>query len=294
MTTAEYLYSAAVIILCTALLSGYIVCFSLRREWGSLCLAALFSLYLAGEFIRVFTFLGSPVQLNIPFSPSSGWILLCLVTYFLLPFSQTGRRPGRGDWLFFLLACAPALFPPTDILSLPLVLSYGIWILFPHRRSNRRTQGMLWAVCLMDAAFLLLALSAFLPSLHGYIAQIILCDLPLYIVLGFSCVDLIQTLCSLRPRSVPPLSPPEKAVEPNLASIAQEIARQYRLSPRESQVFLLLSQGSSVQSIADSLFISTGTVKLHIHNCYQKLGVSKRSQINQLLMDKLHSPPKKG
>lgn len=293
MTTAEYLYSAAVIILCTALISGYIVCFSLRRERGALYLALLFFLYLAGEFIQIFTFFDSPAQLNIPFSPSPVWILLCLVPYFLLPFFQIGRQPGKGDWLFFFLACLPVLFPSVDILPLPLVLSYGVRVLFPYRRSNRRTQRMLWAACLMDTAFLLLALSAFLPFLHGYIAQIILCDLPLYIALSFSCVDLIQTLRSFRPGATSQNSP-EKAAEPSLASIAQEIARQYRLSPRESQVFLLLSQGSSVQNIADSLFISTGTVKLHIHNCYQKLGVSKRSQINQLLMDKLHSPPRKG
>lgn len=46
------------------------------------------------------------------------------------------------------------------------------------------------------------------------------------------------------------------------------------LSPREKEVLLLTAKGFSRKEIADSLFISDGTVKTHLKNIYQKLEVS--------------------
>ena len=50
------------------------------------------------------------------------------------------------------------------------------------------------------------------------------------------------------------------------------------ISDREYQVLELLAKGHSNQEIADSLFISLNTIKTHIANLYQKLGVSRRTQ----------------
>jgi LuxR family maltose regulon positive regulatory protein len=49
-----------------------------------------------------------------------------------------------------------------------------------------------------------------------------------------------------------------------------------RLSPREREVFELLSQGLSNRQIAKALFISEATVKVHAHHIYDKLGVRSR------------------
>jgi ATP/maltotriose-dependent transcriptional regulator MalT len=50
------------------------------------------------------------------------------------------------------------------------------------------------------------------------------------------------------------------------------------LSEREIEVLSLLAQGMSNREIAEQLYISTGTVKTHAHNIYNKLGVKNRTQ----------------
>ncbi|GGJ61175.1 DNA-binding CsgD family transcriptional regulator [Anoxybacillus voinovskiensis] len=51
------------------------------------------------------------------------------------------------------------------------------------------------------------------------------------------------------------------------------------LTKRELEVLKLLVQGYSNREIAENLFISIHTVKNHITNIFQKLGVSDRSQL---------------
>jgi LuxR family maltose regulon positive regulatory protein len=50
------------------------------------------------------------------------------------------------------------------------------------------------------------------------------------------------------------------------------------LSEQESRVLNLIVMGKSNQEIAEELFISIGTAKWHVHNVFQKLGVSNRPQ----------------
>lgn len=50
------------------------------------------------------------------------------------------------------------------------------------------------------------------------------------------------------------------------------------LSPRERQVLELLAKGHLYKEIADSLSISIGTVRQHIHNIYEKLHVQNRTE----------------
>ena len=50
------------------------------------------------------------------------------------------------------------------------------------------------------------------------------------------------------------------------------------LSPRESRVLELVSQGLSNQEIAEALFLSTNSVKTYIRSTYRKMGVATRPQ----------------
>lgn len=62
------------------------------------------------------------------------------------------------------------------------------------------------------------------------------------------------------------------------------------LTDRELDVFALLLENKSNQQISETLYISTGTVKAHIHNIFQKVGVTRRYELlRQYDMFSFHS-----
>ena len=48
------------------------------------------------------------------------------------------------------------------------------------------------------------------------------------------------------------------------------------LTPRETEVMRCVATGLSNQQIAEKLIVSEGTVKIHVHNIYRKLGITNR------------------
>lgn len=58
-----------------------------------------------------------------------------------------------------------------------------------------------------------------------------------------------------------------------------DFCRSFSLTDRESDILRLLIEGKTNQEIADSLLISVGTVKAHVHSIYGKLEVTRRSQL---------------
>ncbi|MHC5374483.1 LuxR C-terminal-related transcriptional regulator [Enterococcus sp. LJL120] len=69
--------------------------------------------------------------------------------------------------------------------------------------------------------------------------------------------------------------------KPDLADqkICQAFESHYQLTQRETEIFQRLLQQESNQEIADSLYLSIGTVKTHVHNIFIKLEINKRNQI---------------
>ena len=59
-------------------------------------------------------------------------------------------------------------------------------------------------------------------------------------------------------------------------SIASLTDRESTLTPREREICNLVSNGLSNREIARLLYISEGTVKTHLHNIFEKLGVKSR------------------
>jgi DNA-binding NarL/FixJ family response regulator len=57
-----------------------------------------------------------------------------------------------------------------------------------------------------------------------------------------------------------------------------DIEDDYHLTDRESEVLRLLVEGNSNGQIAETLVIAEGTVKNHLVNIYQKLGVHSRAE----------------
>jgi two-component system, NarL family, nitrate/nitrite response regulator NarL len=60
-------------------------------------------------------------------------------------------------------------------------------------------------------------------------------------------------------------------------SAAREVGQ--TLTPREVEIVRMVAQGLRNKVIADRLSISEGTVKVHLHNVYEKLGVDGRLEL---------------
>lgn len=65
----------------------------------------------------------------------------------------------------------------------------------------------------------------------------------------------------------------------------REKLRQYELSSRQEQIAVLAANGRSNREIAGKLFISEYTVKDHLKEIFQRIGVSKRSELFPKIME---------
>lgn len=75
-----------------------------------------------------------------------------------------------------------------------------------------------------------------------------------------------------------------KGGSPMSSSIARMVVEDYHvnpkspLSPRETEVVKLLSEGKTFSQISEELFIARETTKSHLRNIYLKLKVSRKSE----------------
>lgn len=77
-----------------------------------------------------------------------------------------------------------------------------------------------------------------------------------------------------------------------LTILTRPISTSVRLSEREVQILNLVSKGSTNKNIGKELFLSIRTVESHVHNIFQKLGVSSRTEaVTQAIRDKLIQTP---
>lgn len=82
-----------------------------------------------------------------------------------------------------------------------------------------------------------------------------------------------------------------KEVSPNDVSHHYRLAdmqTHFGLTPRECEVVELILEGKGSPQIAESLFISLGTVKNHRKNIYQKLDIRSQAELFNLLMSHHH------
>ena len=85
---------------------------------------------------------------------------------------------------------------------------------------------------------------------------------------------------------------PEIPLESNGAAVVEVVDRRcallgerYKLSQRETQVLSLLAQGRSRPAIQRELVLSEGTVKTHVAHIYEKMGVSSRQEVFDIVYD---------
>jgi DNA-binding NarL/FixJ family response regulator len=68
-------------------------------------------------------------------------------------------------------------------------------------------------------------------------------------------------------------------MHPQVAEVEEEKPADSLLTEREKEVLLCLVRGMNNKEIAQALFISDKTVKIHVSNIFKKLGVKSRSQV---------------
>ena len=62
-----------------------------------------------------------------------------------------------------------------------------------------------------------------------------------------------------------------------------EMASEFSLTPRESEVLSLLAKGRNAEYIANQLVVTPATIKSHIYHIYQKLGVNSQQRLMDLV-----------
>src|SRR5690606_21030646 len=83
-------------------------------------------------------------------------------------------------------------------------------------------------------------------------------------------------LRELLPKKRIALADPEIEIETGRDANIMNSAIEHSLSKREKEVLQLMVTGRSNPEIANTLCRSLGTVKIHVHNIYKKLGVTNR------------------
>lgn len=78
----------------------------------------------------------------------------------------------------------------------------------------------------------------------------------------------------------------QEGAEDPIVLACEAVAAERGLSPRESEVLLLLAQGRSRTFIQSELFLSDGTVKTHIRHIYQKLDVHSKQELISLIQSR--------
>lgn len=71
---------------------------------------------------------------------------------------------------------------------------------------------------------------------------------------------------------------PESTIDP-LEKQCQRISSEYQLTAREEELLVLLAHGHTLKAIAERLSVSDNTAKYHRRSIYQKLGISSKQEL---------------
>lgn len=69
-----------------------------------------------------------------------------------------------------------------------------------------------------------------------------------------------------------------------IAARCKDVAMTNKLSPRETEIFILLAHGRTRALIQDELVLAENTVKTHIAHIYAKLGIGNRQEMMDLVL----------
>ena len=211
----------------------------------------------------------------------------CTIVYLMDRFFSS-RRPAFPEWVFYSLALALLIFnafpagqssgPAYVLLAAASVYSLVISIV-SMKNADSRERGF--------AQIMIVGLSVFTPLiflplfLEKYLLPILghvpfqLITFPLFYC--FQGVFFARYFLRYYGQAVATPAGTEPDIEPLRRG-------QYGLSDREIEVIKLVASGESNMAIGQKLFISVPTVKKHLHNVFEKMGIKTRYQLIHRLM----------
>ncbi len=78
----------------------------------------------------------------------------------------------------------------------------------------------------------------------------------------------------------------EHRIDPNNA-VCVDITEEYKLTPKEASILLMLAKKQDTAQIAEELFLSQSTVRAHTSNIYKKLDIHSRKELDELIESRL-------
>ena len=257
---------------------SYIVFYRMWKEKSCFWIAMFFLLHTVTRLAdNIYNFLPGTAADYEVFS-NIWWLItrvLLSLIYYKIIVSRSGIEvPGREAAMlvaFSVIIFIMAFLPETKSVYFTFfcyVLIWGIIRLFPQRRTNKTTAGLLIVITLL---FVIQFADLILSVIFGVNISRFCMMLFELTYLAAAVLNLVILMKSRIGASK------ERPAETDPVDI---LSAEYNLTSRESEIINLLLSGYTAKEIADKLFISEGTAKVHIHNIYQKLGINRRAQIN--------------
>jgi DNA-binding CsgD family transcriptional regulator len=193
----------------------------------------------------------------------SFFIFLIIYLYAMKEFIKSERTQ-----LFLLNDHVTRIF----ILSVTLLAIIQIFFNVKKLQNSQKQK----AVTIFGLLYLLIYIIIFIYFILPYAANTILISL---LLLSLNIVPILYLKRYLQRSYWDILAEPERE------KMINGLYAKHNISKREKEVIHLILQGKSNKEIADALFISLPTVKQHIYNIYQKIGVKSRMQLNNFIRE---------
>lgn len=215
-------------------------------------------------------------------------VVVASLHYFLDAHQFRHGRRVAAVFLFMVFVCSGLIFSPfgatldveTNIIhfgkgywiavgwnaiAFTSAMVLGYWLLVRQWKTEKRT---------FTLGLMIFASTGYLESILGAIPDFGITSVKLTAERGFlysSVPYVLYGLFLIVYFVRHPVLAPRVSEEPTAEFLAK-----YGITERERELILKVMQGKSNADIAGELFISLPTVKTHLHNIYQKLGVDSR------------------
>ena len=124
------------------------------------------------------------------------------------------------------------------------------------------------------------------PHSSAVDASFVLIALSFVLLLSFAVFGLSENKgLDCVPLNAGGTEPGERVQDGSFMQSCKKVALKNGLTPRETEVFILLAKGRNAEFIEKKLVISHSTARSHIYNIYKKLGISSHQLLINMVED---------